>query len=450
VPILRPFRALRFDTASVDLSAVLAPPYDVISPAQRLALLEQDPRNAVRIDLPTDVGSGDTDAYRAAARTVAEWRSAGILVKDRQPTVTMHEMSWRGRDDRDGRCLGLMARLRLEAFGPGGSVLPHERTFDGPREDRYQLLRSTGLNSSPVVLLAGSDPARTSSSLEALVQAPADSEARTADGVSHRLWIRPTADPGLPQDLDRPAPGWADDPTGRLLELLCSAPLTIADGHHRYETALRYRTERGANRACESDPAWDYVLALIYPLDSAPPILPTHRVVRADPGGEQLIDRLRAFGSLETLPGREALLERMAERPSPRPGATGSGRIGLLTTSGAAILTLDREAIEALLPAGLSEASRGLDVNALGAILERTYEHDAASMAGAGRLWYVKDALQATAQVEAGAAAAAYLLDGMDASALSQVAEAGELMPHKSTYFDPKAPSGLLFNPLEW
>jgi uncharacterized protein (DUF1015 family) len=466
VPVLRPFRALRFDVSSVDLAGVLAPPYDVITPAQRALLLDRDPHNAVRIDLPAEVGAGDADAYRTAARTVAAWRTDRILVKDRQPTLTVHQMTWRDGRRPPRSCVGLFARLRIEPYAPGSGVLPHERTMSGPKEDRYRLLKATGLNTSPIVVLAGSDPGTTSAALEALSAGPADIEVQAGDGVVHRLWIHAVPDPGLPGDLD-PRPGrdpgttstarsnarpqgGSDGPALRLLDLIASAPVTIADGHHRYETALRYREERGANRACESDPPWDYVMALVYPVDRSPAALPTHRVLRGRPCGAELVERLRAYGTLEPLAGRVDLLARMAEPGRLTAGGTGTGRIGVLTGDHAVLLHLEPAASDGLLDEGLSDASRGLDVNALAAIIGRVYGEEPGELAGGGRLWFEKEADEATAQVEAEAASACFLLDAMPSAAVAMVARAGEVMPHKSTYFDPKAPTGLLFSPMEW
>jgi uncharacterized protein (DUF1015 family) len=140
----------------------------------------------------------------------------------------------------------------------------------------------------------------------------------------------------------------------------------------------------------------------------------------------------------------------MAQPAEFAPGATGTGRIGLLTRDKAAILTVDRSVTDALLEAGLSEASRGLDVNALSVTIDKAYGDEATTMAADGRLWYVKDAAEATQQVVDVEASAAYLLDEMPPAAISLVAEAGEVMPQKSTYFNPKAPTGLLLSPLEW
>jgi uncharacterized protein (DUF1015 family) len=233
---------------------------------------------------------------------------------------------------------------------------------------------------------------------------------------------------------------------------MSAQPVTIADGHHRYETALSYRRDQEAQRPTDGEPAWDYALALIYPLDGSPPALPTHRVVRGAPCGEDLLARLEAYASIERLPNRETLLARMAQPAEFAPGVTGTGRIGIYTGDDpvAAILTVDRAATDALLDASLSEGSKGLDVNALSVIIDQAYGADATELAGEGRLWYVKDATEATAQVDTEEASAAYLLDEMPPAAISLVAEAGEVMPQKSTYFNPKAPTGLVLSALEW
>jgi len=237
-----------------------------------------------------------------------------------------------------------------------------------------------------------------------------------------------------------------------ILALMGAAPVTIADGHHRYETALTYRRDHEAERAADPDPAWDYALALIYPLDQSPPALPTHRLVRGDPSGEDLLARLSEHAAIEHVAGAEALLARMAEPATFHDGATGTGRIGVYggAYEQAAILAVDRDAVGALLAPGLSEASRGLDVNALGVMLEQAYGTGATELAADGRLWYSKDAPEAVSAVDEGAASAAFLLDEMPPAAISLVAGAGEVMPQKSTYFDPKAPTGLVLSPLEW
>ena len=156
MPDIRAFRALRYDPETVpDLARVVAPPYDVVSPALRAELAARDPRNVVAIDLPVDAGAADPDEkYRQAARTFAAWRSDGTLRKDRQPSLYVYEQVYAVPGTTVRRVQrGFYGRLRLEAFGPGSGVLPHERTLAGPKEDRYKLMRATGANFSGVMVL---------------------------------------------------------------------------------------------------------------------------------------------------------------------------------------------------------------------------------------------------------------------------------------------------------
>ncbi len=444
MPTLRPFRALRYAPAiGPDLTAVVCPPYDIIPPALGVALRERDEHNAVRVELPDPEPGGEpATRYRSAARTLAEWRTAGILVKERRPSIYLHEMTWdssRGRTQ--GRARGVFVRLRLERFGPDSGVRAHERTMTGPKEDRYQLLKATGVNLSPVILLRDAAPGTVTTLLDRLTAGKPDTVATTDDGVHHRMWTCPAA-------VDDA--GAATGDVGALLAELGSGPLTIADGHHRYETTLRYQEERGRNRACESDPAWDYAMTLLYDVSEAPPVLPTHRVLVAGPSGAALLAALAGLVDVEPVADADAVLAAMTRRvPLPSPDATGTGRMGLVSGDATAILRVRPEAFTPLQDASSSDASRGLDVNRLALMLERLGV-DAAALAAGGRVVYVKDAAEALALTARGEGVATFLLDGPPVTAVTRVAAATEVMPQKSTFFDPKAPTGLVFGPLEW
>lgn len=455
MPILKPFRGLRY-TASLgpDLTHVLCPPYDIISPVQADALLARDAANAVRVELPRPEPGGDDDTrYRAAARTLAEWRTAGTLVKERTPAVYVHEMRWPSGGLRTaGRARGVFARLRLEAFGASSGVRPHERTMAGPKEDRYRLLKATGVNLSPVILLAAHD-ATTSEILDRVTTRPPDVTAHTDDGVEHLLWVvdvPPTDGPAPAADAAPGADAASAAEGAALLDALAREPLTIADGHHRYETALRYRAERDTRRACESDPAWDYVMALVYDVEEAPPVLPTHRVLVDGPRGQALLDAIGDLVDVELVADAAAVLSLMATPAElPTSDATGTGRIGVVTGDRAAILRIRPDALAAIGDPTASAASRGLDVVRLALLLGRLGV-DAEALQAGGRVTYVKDATEAVAQAIDGGAAATFVLDGPPVTAVTRVAAAGEVMPQKSTFFDPKAPTGLVFGPLEW
>ncbi len=434
MPEIRPFRALRYEPETVgDLATVVAPPYDVIKPAEREALLRRNPRNIVRLDLPIEEqGDEPGDRYRRAARTLAGWRSDGTFRKDPRPAIYVYEQAYRvpGTDvERMQR--GFFARLRLEPFGPGSGVLPHERTLAAPREDRYMLLRATGVNTSPVIGLYD-DPDGVAPAL--LRQATAGNpvlDVRDDDRVRHRLWVVPATDDGDGQG----------SAAIRLIAIAKANPILIADGHHRYETALRYRDERRMTRSCEEDPAFDYLLMLLLSTGEPLTVLPTHRIARTlrEDGRGLLAHAAERF---DVTPTDRGALQAEFDAAALAPG--GRGRFGLWTRDGGAILQARGEV------AGPGTAQR-LDVNIIGAALEQLAGVDADAVA-AGRLSYTRSAAEALDLVDArtDGADAALLLEPTPVASISAVARAGAVMPQKSTYFYPKALSGLLVNPLEW
>ncbi len=439
MPEIRPFRALRFEPDIVgDLAAVVSPPYDVISPTEQAALLARHPKNVVRLDLPAEeLGDEPDDRYRRAARTLAAWRSDGTFRKDPRPAVYVYEQVYRlPGSDEERTQRGFFARLRIEPFGAGSGVLPHERTLSGPKEDRYKLLRATGTNFSPVVGLYADPSGGAAGRLAEVAATTPDIDLLADDGVRHRLWVVPLGDDGNAAALTAAAG---------------ASPITIADGHHRYETALRYRDERRMSRSCEEDPAFDYLLALLLETTTVPlTVLPTHRVVRGlgDAGVEMLWAGIGELFEIEPV-SDAADLERMFSPAAGAPG--GAGRFGLWTRRGGAVLVARREALEPWLPPG-SAALRGLDVTLLQVALERTVGIDPAQTAAGGRVAYTKSATEAVAWVDGGidGADAAFILEPTPVAAVAAVAVAGDVMPQKSTYFWPKPVTGLVVNPLEW
>jgi uncharacterized protein (DUF1015 family) len=443
VPDLRPFRALRFDASTVgDLGAVVAPPYDVIDDATRARLVERHPANVVRLDFPVDAaGDEPDDRYRRAAKTLAGWRSDGTLRKDPHPSIYVYDQTYRlpGTDvERTQR--GFFARLKLEAFGPDAGILPHERTLSGPKEDRYKLLRATGVNTSPVVGLYDDPSDATAERLAAVAAGPPDVDVVDDDGVRHRMWALPAAGDG-------PASVVAGD----LLAAAERGPITIADGHHRYETALRYRDERRMTRSCEEDPPFDYLLALLLEASGQPlTVLPTHRLLCGigSGGAAALLERAAELFTVEPV-GSSAELVRAFSPSGGEASAGGRGRFGLWTRSGGAVLTADRKLFEPHMPEG-GEALRSLDVTLLGVALDRLAGLDAAAVEG-GAVRYSKSAVEAVKAVDGwDGVDAALLLEPTPVSAIEAVAREGDVMPQKSTYFYPKALTGLVINPHEW
>ena len=439
VPEIRPFRALRYDPATIaDQAAVVAPPYDVIGFAEHERLLARHPANVVRLDLPrAEPGDAPDDRYRRAARTLAAWRSDGTLHKDPHPSIYVYEQTYAVPGTQLIRTQrGFFGRLRLEAFQPGSGVLPHERTLAGPKEDRYKLLRATGVNTSPVVGLYDDPDGNGRPILDAITAGPADLDIVDDDGVRHRLWAVP-------------ADGDAATIVTPLLAAAARGPITIADGHHRYETALRYRDERRMTRSCEEDPAFDYLVMLFLEATEPLTVLPTHRIARGlgEDGTAALLAGLDELFEVRRDVGADGLRDAFGVAGLARGG---EGRFGLWTRAGGALLTARRAAFEPLLPVG-GAALRALDVTLLGAALERLAGMNPAAVAD-GAIGYTKSAAEAIELVDAGVdgADAAFLLEPTPVASISAVARDGDVMPQKSTYFYPKALTGLVINPHEW
>jgi uncharacterized protein (DUF1015 family) len=397
VAVVAPLRGLRYDPARVgDPGAVLAPPYDVISPAERDALYARSPYNVVRLILPRDA-----DRAAAAAATLRTWIEARVLVPDPAPAMYLYSQTFALPDGTRRRRDGVLCRLRLEDFA-GGVVRPHERTLPGPKADRLALLRATGANLSPIFGLFARRGERVRDLVGAAAAAPAVADVPDLAGARHEL--RPVTDPAA---------------HGRVAAALAEEAIVIADGHHRYETALAYRDERGAEPS-------RWVLACLANMEEdGVVILPTHRLV---PPPLRL-----APAALEA-----ALREdfTVASRPADRPRRDGEidcvmpdRRLRLAPEAGA------RARLAALPP-----AVRALDVALLHrAVLEPRLGVDAEGLA------FTHDDAEAVAAVARGTAAAAFLVNPPSIAQVRAVCGAGELMPEKSTYFFPKLATGLVF-----
>ena len=415
---IQPLRALHYDLAAAGpLDRLVAPPYDVIDAPQRAELAARSPFNVVGIDLP----EGDPDPYARAAELLDEWRSEGIVVRDREPALWALEQTFTGPDGAQRTRHGFFCKVRLTDYGPG-QVRPHERTHPAAKEDRLRLMRATRANLSSIFSLYG-DPAGTAWSALATATEQEPWGAVTDDeGTTHRLW----------RVTDQAA-------IARVQEALAGAELLIADGHHRYETARTYAEEIGGEGEHR------YVLmCLVSMSDPGLAIFPTHRLV----GGIDPEHRRRLDDALE----REF---RLTESPPDRVVPTGNGDLptfGLLDREGErpmqARLASAEIADRAL--AGHSDSYRRLDT----AVLEKLLLEDALGLteddiSHQRGLGYARDLDQARALLSTGEYELAFLLRPTPVEQVQAIAAAGETMPPKSTYFYPKLPSGLLFNPLE-
>lgn len=421
MPQVRPFRGLGYALDRyADLTDLVCPPYDVITPPQQAELLARHERNAVRLELPPD-----PDPYAAAAATLAAWRADGTLVQRGQPSAYQYRHGTSRHPD-DPSVHGVLARVLLEPLG--GEVRAHEHTMAGPKADRLAHLRAIRTQVSPI-LAVYFDP-----SSAPVGEGEGDQwRARDGDAILHTLV--------------------ACEPDDRLLAYLARQRLFLADGHHRYETALTYQAE------VRSDPRWtdaspgalaaDWIMAVLVngELEELE-ILPTHRLIlRAD--GEALRALVTDPGPLwRTVPvpsaELEARLQELQADAAPAFGLVLPGDEGYLLI-GEADAVADRMRREPGSP-----ALRGLDLAVLhAAILGDRLGIDEAKVAAGGWLAYTRSEADGRAAVAGGEAQAAILVRPTRLEQLAAVADAGDVMPQKSTYFYPKLLTGMVFNPLE-
>lgn len=445
VPAIRVFRALRYAPDQVaDLAAVVAPPYDVIGPESYRRLLARDPRNVVRLDLPEELPTDPPDEkYRRAARLLTTWRTNGTLHRDPRPSIYPYEQTYTvPGTDRVATRRGIFARVGLEPFGPTSGIRAHERTLAAPREDRYKLLRATGVNTSPVVGIGADTTGSVAEWLRDIAATPPVSDLVDDAGVRHRLWLVPAGDEE------------AGVTAAAVIDRLAANPITLADGHHRYETAVRYAEERRTGPALEDAPAWaDILMLILEPEEGALTVLPTHRVLLGlDPVAlATAVDRLPELFEVRPVDRREELVEAFAGSSE---AMGGEGRFGVWAAGRGAILRAKRDAFERWLPEG-GPAVRRLDVTLASVAIERLAGIDPAAVAE-GRIAFTMSAAEAVDWVDGAVAptgglpaAAALLLDPTPAAEIVAVAAEGDVMPQKSTYIYPKAITGLAINPLE-
>ncbi len=351
----------------------MAPPYDVLSEADVARFAALSPYNVVHLTRPGN-------AYQGAARTFQRWQGEGILQNDDGPAIYLHEVTFAGR-----RRLDLIAALRLQPY-EDRVVLPHERTHRGPKEDRLALMRATRASLEPLWFVYEGRHGGVGPIIDTVSKRPPAVSFQGPEETGHRLW--PITDPALHAAVHA------------AFEAL---PVLIADGHHRYETALAYAGEVGG----PPDSAPHFTLALFTDLeDPGLDVLPTHRVLKggvAVTGGE---DKGSLVETLEAIRGRVAA------------GTYRDHHFQVLRLEGEmALVELHSQVID----------------NILG---KRNPED---------LLLYTRDASEAVRWVDEGAGSSAFFLDTPDLGVVLKLAQEGKTLPQKSTYFHPKPPSGMVF-----
>jgi len=434
MPTLRPFRGLGYalDRYAVpapagmriaDLTEVVCPPYDVITPAQQVELLRRSQRNAVRLEL-----SAEPDPHAAAAATLGAWQADGTLERRTEPSVYYYRHARPTAPD-EPAVSGVVARLLLEPFGAG--VRAHEHTLAGPKADRLALLHATRTQLSPILAIYFDRSVHH----DHLLGLPWTDEwrARDGDGLLHSLA--------------------AIEPDVRLLDHLSRQQLYIADGHHRYETALAYQAAiRSLPVLTDAEPgslAADWVMVVLVNAEGEElEIQATHRLIREadDDALRSLVrDPDPIWQAIPVASGElAARLARLQTAEQPVFGLVLPGNEGFLVV-GNVDAAEDRMRREPM-----SEAVRGLDLAILHAsILDDRLGIDPGTIATGDALAYTRSAADAIRAVASGEAKAAILVRPTRLEQLAAVASAGDVMPQKSTYFYPKLLTGLVFYPLE-
>ncbi|MBZ5699388.1 MAG: DUF1015 domain-containing protein [Acidobacteriia bacterium] len=432
-----PFRAYRYNAARVELAKVLTQPYDKITPAMAERYAAASPYNLIPVEkgkaLPGD-GPGN-NVYTRAARALEEWIRAGVIVRDASPSLYAYfqEYTVLGTNDRRVR-KGFIALGRVEDYS-SGVVFRHEQTLSGPKADRLELLRHTQTHTGQLFMLYSDSARRIDALLDAAARPAAAVEVRDEYAVIHRLW--PVTEVNIIETIQRE---------------MSDKKLVIADGHHRYETALAYR-DQCRSRAGHADPNAPYekvMMTLFNTTGKGLTILPTHRVVSNVAGFS--FEGFRA-ALADAFDWHSYSFAGATERPGAyekfRRDLTGRGReqraIGVYAGDGAYYLFLLKKGadLEALLP-GISPAQRQLDVVLLHRlILERGLGITADAVKTEKNITYEREMDAAIADVDQGRAQLCFLLNPVSVGTVAEMAMAGEVLPQKSTDFFPKLMSGI-------
>ncbi len=437
-----PFHGIRYAASrGRPLGQLLAPPYDQISPALREELMRRSPNNVVHITLGDD-RPGDSAAvnkYTRAAESWRSWQASGVLVADPGAAIYPLEQSFIAPDGRQLTRRGFMAAVRLHEFAEG-IIVPHEKTLVGPKADRLANLQTVKANVSPLLGLYADEAGATAAALAGATLDEPIAETDSDDGVHHRVWR--TQDPALIDGLQA---------------LVRDRRIIIADGHHRYETALHYRRLLQAqDPALPDDGGHHYILMFLCPMsDPGLVIYPTHRLLFGLEGAAlpALLPRLERYfkvqlveESLRKPVGRAWAVARLGEHA----GKTTAFLMVTAEDQRARILTLrdDADLSDTELPA--NRTLQALDVTVLHAvILQHLLGLSPRSQENEEHLTYVRDAGEAVNRVLSGEHQLGFLLNPTPMWQVEAVGDAGETMPQKSTLFAPRLPSGLVMRAID-
>lgn len=423
---IKGYKGLRFNCEKAGkIEELVCPPYDIISDQQREEYIKTNPHNIIRLELP----KGD-DKYNKAAEILKDWLEKGILVKEDKPAIYIYEEEFTAYGERKA-IKGIICRVKLEEFSKG-IILPHEFTLSKAKEDRLSLMKATNCNFSQIYSLYMDGGKNTLGKIDSLSKSEPDIQLQDNDNVTHRMWI--IKDEKAIADI-------CSDFTDR--------KLYIADGHHRYETALNYRNYLREQGLAKEGDACDYQMMMLVDMEHPGLVVfPTHRLVRNldSFNAERVIDGCKEYfdvtehSDINTI--ESTLMELYNQGKKAYAFYCGGSSYKLLVLK-------DTNIIKKLLP-NASTATQQLDVTILHTlILEKIFGIDAENMAKQINLTYTKIFDEAISSVQQGNSQCAFILNPTRVSEIREVASNGEKMPQKSTYFYPKMITGLVMNQLD-
>ena len=423
---IKAFRGMRYNTEKAGkLAELCCPPYDIISESERLAFIDSNEYNVIRLELPKD---GD-DVYRTAGEVLDAWRKQGVLIHEDKPAVYIYEEEFNAYNKRRS-IKGIIARVKIEEFSKG-VILPHEFTLSKAKADRFNLMKATNCNFSQIYALYMDEEHTTLNTIDALSAGDPDCKFTDGDRITHKLWIITD-----------------EDVIAKLVADFAGRRLYIADGHHRYETALNYRDYCRENGISKPGDPQDY--QMIYLVDMEHPglvVFPTHRMVRDLKKFDRnnVLSACEQYFEITCYKNVSNLNSKLSEQYKLGKKAfafyVGKGEWYLLVLR-------DIEVMNKALP-GLSSASRQLDVSVLHTlILEKVMGIDKENMANQTNLTYTKFFEEAIMKVDSGEFQCSFILNPTRVTEIRDVAAAGEKMPQKSTYFYPKMITGMVMNDL--
>jgi len=419
---IKGFRGLRYTQKAGQMEELVCPPYDIISEEERLSFLQKNPHNVIRLELPRG-----ENPYAEAGSALQSWLSGGIVAQDDAASIYVYEEEFTVKSAVK-KIKGVIAAVKLEEFEKG-VVLPHEFTLSKAKTDRFNLMKATGCNFSQIYSLYMDEQKQAGAIMEACSKGAPEVEITDADGLIHRLWaIR------QPEDIDALTKAFADK------------VLYIADGHHRYETALNYRNACRQKGVSQEGDNQDYVMMMLVDMaHEGLVVLPTHRLIRdlSSFDSAALLEKCRPYFDITektNLGAMEAELETLYKENKKAFGFYAGSDTWML------LVLKDISVLDSRLP-DMSQASRHLDVTVLHTlILEELLGIDKENMANQINLTYVKKQEDALESVRTGKAQCAFILNPTRVEEIRDVASCGEKMPQKSTYFYPKLITGLVMN----